>query len=476
MTNSLMVTRRHFLTSAMSSGAALALLAACGGAATTPTAPTEAVKPVAPAAAAATKAPALAATTAPAISAPTTAAAPSVAKKSSKVNLQFLFADGPPQKDKLETIVENFKKKNPDAKVEVIWTPWGQFETKIIAMHTGGTPPDFHQIDDDAVPYFGMRGLTAPVDDILKQNNIDKNDYHKMIWNLTTVQGKIMAMTLALKPRAYIYNVEMFDKAGIKAPTTWADAWTSDQLLENAKKLTQGDVFGYSWDYWIWDSIPAMNNAEHFSPDYTQYLDPNYADQFQWIADLAYKQKVAPPYDMRQQVGELKLFTSQKLAIWNSGIWNTKDLNGAKELKWDVMPAVKITKEAKAEASLFTFAIAKATKDTEGTAAFASYFLSDESQQVLAMNGDLMPTKTSVQKSSAFLDPNRQPKNVNVWLESLDNQGRWPFLWNGIELRDQIKPMVDLIWAGQKPAKDALEMARPKLMDLLKDTREHPTK
>ncbi len=457
--------RRTFL-QAGATGTLGAVLAACSA----PAAPQSSAP-----APAATSGSAAAPATAP-TPAPTTAAVAGAtsnqAAKPTKVSLQFLYADGPPQKDKLELVVERFKAKNPGSEIENIWTPWGEFESKIITMHSGGTPPDFHQIDDDAVPFFAMRDLLLPVDAVLTDHQIDRKDYHPMIWDLTTVQGNVMALTLALKPRAYIYNVEMFEKAGITAPTTWSQAWSSDQLLENAKKLTQGDVFGYSWDYWIWDSIPAMNDGEHFPPDWSDYLEPRYADAYQWIADLAYKHKVAPPFDMRTQIGELKLFTGGKLAIWNTTVSNTKQLNEAQGLKWDVMPVAKILKSAKAESSLFTFAMAKATKDPAGTAAFASFFMGEEAQQILATGGDLMPSKTSVQQSKIFADPDRQPKNAKIWIESLDQQGRWPFLYNGIELRDRIKPMVDLIWAGQMPAKEALEQARPEVMALLKVTQE----
>ncbi len=397
--------------------------------------------------------------------------APTAARR--PATLDFLHADGPPQKEKLERIAEGFKAKNAGSQINVIYTPWGEFETKIVALHTAGTPPDFHQIDDDAVPFFAMRDLLLPADALLKEHAINRGDYHKMIWDLTTVQGKVMALTLALKPRAYLYNRDLFDQAGIKAPTTWAQAWSADQLQEHARKLTQGDVWGYMWDYWIWDSIPAMNGGDHFSPTWTEYLIPRYADAYQWIADLAYKQRVAPPPDVRRQPGgERQMFTNGKLAIWNTTISVARQLNDAKDLRWDVMPVAKLLQSAKAEASLFTFSMAKATKDPAGTAAFASYFMTDAAQEIMAEGGDLMPVKTSVQNSKAFLDPARQPQQAKVWIESLEHQGRWPFLYNGIELRDEVRPAVDLIWNGQAQAKEALEGVRPRIMELLKVSQE----
>jgi ABC-type glycerol-3-phosphate transport system substrate-binding protein len=200
--------RRAFLQVGSTSALGV-LLAACSA----PAAPQSSAPPPSAATAAAAPAATTAPAAKPAAAAPTTAAAaaPAAAAKPIKANLQFLFADGPPQKDKLESIVEKFKAKNPDAQVEVVWSPWGEFETKIVAMHSSGTPPDFHQIDDDAVPFFAMRDLLMPVDAVLKDHQVDQKEYHPMIWDLTTVQGKVMALTLALKPRAYIYNVDLFE-------------------------------------------------------------------------------------------------------------------------------------------------------------------------------------------------------------------------------------------------------------------------
>jgi len=97
------------------------------------------------------------------------------------VNVEFLHADGPPQKEKLERVVDAFKARNPGSQVNMVYTPWGEFETKIVSLHTAGTPPDFHQIDDDAVPFFAMRDLLLPVDPVLKDNAISKGEYHKMV-------------------------------------------------------------------------------------------------------------------------------------------------------------------------------------------------------------------------------------------------------------------------------------------------------
>jgi multiple sugar transport system substrate-binding protein len=387
--------------------------------------------------------------------------------------ISFLYADGPPTKEKLDAMVGAFMDSNPEVEVEIIWTPWstgGQagFEQKLPAMYAGGDAPDFHQIDDDYIPQFAFKGMLQPIDDLLDER-MEREEYPDLTWNLTTAMGnKIFAFVLALKPRLYFYNVDMFEEAGITAPTSWDDAWSSTQLLEAARALTHDDVFGFSWEYWVWNTFQDANdNCRFFSEDFTEYLLPDSPEPFQFIADLAYKEKVSPPYDVQTQVGNRSLFISKKLAIYSSGVWENRVLNEAEDLNFDVMPYAKIFDHALSEASLFTFALRQGAPSA--AVDFAIYTVGDEAQALLAEGGDLLPNKMSQWQGEAFTAAS-QPANKHLFADSISRQGRWPFLVNGAEIRSQIRPMVDLIWAGQETAAVALEQTRSKVMELLVET------
>jgi ABC-type glycerol-3-phosphate transport system substrate-binding protein len=392
--------------------------------------------------------------------------------------MSFLFADGPPMKDYLEALVKDFTTENPGVDIEVIWTPWGQFEPKIIAMHTGGVAPDLHQIDDDTIPFFASKGLISPMDDFLEREGIKKRDYSDIIWELTEFQGKSHAITLALKPRATIYNKKMFADAGLSAPTKWSDAWTADEFLTAAQKLVQksGNTitrYAWTWDYWCWDWIPYSNGGRFFSKDMTEYMfdDPESTEGLQFVADMAYKHDLAIPFATAREVGGNGLFTSEKIAMYQTGIWSVNTLRTEPDLDWDVMPHFKLFKKAGTECSLFTFAIPAASKNKDITYRFAKYLLDHKAQTEIAGSGRFMPTKKTAYEDPSFLQPDQKPAHSNIWVESLDHQGRWPFNVNGPQLRETIRPMVDVVWAGEATAAEALKKPEQEVESLLAELR-----
>jgi len=399
------------------------------------------------------------------------------AKVSGKI--QFLVADGPPMKDYLEALTKDFMKENPGVEVEMIWVPWGQFETKIIAMHTGGVAPDLHQVDDDTIPFFGRKGLVMPMGDLLATEGIKKEDYAKIVWDLTSVDGKIYAITLALKPRATVYNVKMFREAGISAPDKWANAWSADDFLTAAKKLVVKDATGkvsryaWMWDYWCWDWIPYSNGGSFFSQDMTTYTfdSPAVVEAMQYVADTAYKHGVAIPYATQKDVGGDSLFASEKIAMYQSGIWSVNVLRTKPNLEWDIMPHFKIFKSAGTECSLFTFAIPKTTKNKSATYRFAKFMLGQQAQTAIAGAGRFMPIKKTAYTDNSFLQPDQLPKRAKLWEESLEYQGRWPFNFNGPEMRETIKPNVDILWAGEITAAESLKKPKKDVEKQLTDLR-----
>jgi len=382
-------------------------------------------------------------------------------------------------KDYLEALTKEFMKQNPGVEVEMIWTPWGQFETKIIAMHTGGVAPDLHQVDDDTIPFFGNKGLVMPLDDFLASEGVNKDDYAKIIWDLTQLKGKTYAITLALKPRATVYNVKMFKDAGVAAPDKWTNAWSADDFVTAAKKLTVKDASGkttryaWMWDYWCWDWIPTSNGGSFFSSDLTTYTfdQPASTEPMQFVADLAYKQGLAVPYATAKDVGGDGLFASEKLAMYQSGIWSVNVLRTKPGLEWDIMPHFKIFNTAGTECSLFTFAIPTTTKNRAATYRFAKFLLGQQAQTAIAGGGRFMPTKKTASSDVSFLQPDQMPKHTNLWEESLAYQGRWPFNVNGPEMRSTIQPHVDVIWAGEAKAADSLKKPKKDVESQLADLR-----
>ena len=129
------------------------------------------------------------------------------------------------------------------------------------------------------------------------------------------------------------YNAELFDKAGVAYPN---ENWTWDDFLSAAQALTirEGDetvqwgtAWGYltAWDGGWWQLVWTRGGQvldTNFNPKH-MYLDsPEVIESWQWLQDLVYKWKVAPPpavTDMLSQAGgDLQ---SGKVAMVINGVW-----------------------------------------------------------------------------------------------------------------------------------------------------------
>ena len=142
--------------------------------------------------------------------------------------------------------------------------------TKIQASIVSGTGPDVYQLGTTFTPVaYATKGFVTLTDaDWNKIGGRARYNPQTLAMsgpNSTTQIG----IPLASRPYAMVYNTEMFKAAGITSPpTTW------DGLVEDAKKLTKGGVYGLAMDYadgydpwkYIW-SLSEQAGAPFVSAD-----------------------------------------------------------------------------------------------------------------------------------------------------------------------------------------------------------------
>ncbi len=173
-----------------------------------------------------------------------------------------------------------------------------------------------------------------------------------MTWN-----GKIWAAPLNESNCVLFYNKDMFKAAGFTAPTKLADAWTMDQLLAAAIKLTKKDASGNVKVYGIMPQMFSIDNRNEgmtytqmlwtwwfggdvISPDGSTtkgYFDsPASLKALHFYQDLFQKYKVAPAMPMTNG------FESERVAMWINGPWMVgewkKNFPDFYKSKWGAMP------------------------------------------------------------------------------------------------------------------------------------------
>src|SRR5438105_8430095 len=128
-------------------------------------------------------------------------------------------------------IARRFEAKNRGIKIEAEGLAWNDLEGKIMASLAAGAPPELSHGQPITCTALQSKGLLLPLDDVVKA--IDENNIWDQVKRVCRVDGKQYGLVHAAGTSLLIYRKDLAQKAGLKAPKTWAD------LIANAKALTQ---------------------------------------------------------------------------------------------------------------------------------------------------------------------------------------------------------------------------------------------
>ncbi|WP_205650651.1 ABC transporter substrate-binding protein [Actinoplanes solisilvae] len=139
----------------------------------------------------------------------------------------------------LKDVVAKFQEKYPKVKVDLVnaGTSDKQYTALQNAIAAGKGVPDVGQIEYYALPQFAIgKALTD-----LKGYGAEslKADFTPGPWNSVNSNGGIYGLPMDSGPMALFYNKDVFDKHGIKVPTTWTE------YLDAARKLHKADPKAY---------------------------------------------------------------------------------------------------------------------------------------------------------------------------------------------------------------------------------------
>ncbi|HUI69469.1 MAG TPA: extracellular solute-binding protein [Spirochaetia bacterium] len=239
--------------------------------------------------------------------------------------------------------------------VEFRTVPQNQYENKLKLMIAGGDVGDVICMDAPNIAYYASEGALEPLNSYWDKADFDDlvgSSKQAMTWN-----GKIWAAPLNESNCVLYYNKVMFKAAGLTPATKLANAWTLEQLLAAAIKLTKKDASGNVQVYGIMPQMFSIDNRNE-GMTYTQmlwtwwfggdiissdgsttkgYFDgPASLTALHFYQDLFQKYKVAPAMPMTNG------FESERVAMWINGTWMVgewkKNFPEFYKSKWGAMP------------------------------------------------------------------------------------------------------------------------------------------
>lgn len=318
------------------------------------------------------------------------------------VTISYAFWDKN-QEPGMRAMAEAFMAQNPDITVELQLSNWGDYWTKLEAATLGGNMPDVFWMHVTRFHKYAGAGKLMPLSGLIAADpQLDLANYPAGVSALYAAGGEQYGLPKDFDTIALVYNKELFDQAGLSYPD---ESWTWETLRETAAKLTDPEkgVYGYAAAVdrqEVYYNFLLQNDAPIILPGGKRsgFDSPEAIEAVQFLHDLIHKDKVSPTVQQMADTRPNIMFSSGKLAMYNTGAWNvswlSKNEEAARIADLAVLPM------GKRRATVYNGLANSAAADSrhpEAARRFLSFLGSHEAQLISAEEGAAIPAYKNTQ-------------------------------------------------------------------------------
>lgn len=367
-------------------------------------------------------------------------------KPEQKITLQFATWGSESELKILKPLLNEYKAENPDTIVELLHIPQNYFQ-KIHLLFASNTAPDVIFINNQYLPIYANAGVLEDLTPYSKELELE-NFYEKSIDSMKW-KNKIYAVPRDISNLVVYYNKDLFNKNNIKYPN---NNWNFNDFLNTAKRLTQNEVFGVSFDEEPLYYIQYMTSVGGWTKDDTQnYFKQNVLNSPQnkyglnFYADLRKKYHYAPRREDAGSATMAQMFLQGKIGMYISGRWMVPKIRQEAKFDWDIaeFPSGKTGGSIPLDAS--GWAISKNSKHKIQALSLIKFLSSEKSSQLFTSSGLIVPARKNVANSNIFLD-NKKPKNSIVFLKIIEKSIPTPVTINYREILDDLKIKTEYLF------------------------------
>ncbi len=400
--------------------------------------------------------------------------------KAGKVTLRLGYAGGLLSKDIMERVIDNFEKENPSIKVKMEFME-GSYYEKLQVQMAGKTAPDVIWVQDIRLPMFVAKGVFMDLNDFIhKDKGFNLSDYYPQTLQIYKYQGGLYAIPQNCAPLMFQYNMDIFDRLGIKYPDS---NWTWAEFLDIARRLTRDndgngriDQYGFTGA----GSVHAMAmlilqnggrllNIEKRTSTITM---PEAVEAVQFYVDLVRRYRVSPRQEETRDNPSWEMYYRGSIGITQFICPWAPEAIKYQKFRWDVVPVPR-GKNRKTVFFSDGFAIYKFTEHPEESWQFLKYLVGEEGQKMYCIEHKIFPTLRSVARSQDFLEPSVPPTDKKMLLEAMDHAEFLPILPEFIEIDIKvISKEMDLAFLGNQSVEDACRKIKEGIDELLRESEE----
>lgn len=334
-------------------------------------------------------------------------------------------------------MIEQYEDAYPDVEVEYIVVADSEFDTKLQTMIGAGECPDVFYCNIDNMMKYAATGNLLDLTDYYANNEIfEQSNVWQCLLDLYRFDGEnqgsgsIYAMPKDVSAFPVFYNKDLFEAAGITAPTA-EDPWDWNDYLEAAKLLTSGEgdekIYGtgsYSLESAVWSNGAEWVDQETLTQ--VQITDPAFTEALQWCADLYLVHGVCPSPAEQTALSDYDRFKQGKLAMVGAGTWSLADFWANCDFEWDVMPWPVSPNTGETaiwfgSAGLAVSATTQHPTEASNLCAFLAY--NEDAQRTAYTSGQAVPTLKDMAYGE-YAESGLKPDSKDVIWDMFENTAR----------------------------------------------------
>lgn len=378
-----------------------------------------------------------------------------------------------------------FHKENPDITVKVNVVPWAQYWDQLRTDVAGHTADDVFWVNDSSYSAYADSGSILNITDTLGAGA--SRGWEPSVVNQYTRDGSLWGVPQLYDAGiAVYYNRDLLDAAKVKPEELNTLKWSpteakEDTYLPMAKKLTL-DKAGVAAGAAGFDGSPVQfgtgltsdgqaillpfigsNGGVFQSDEKFAFTDPASAEAIGYVVNAITKEKVAPAITPGNTDTALQGFLEGKVAMYQSGVYNLKNVADGASFKWGI---ATLPEGPKGRVSVTNGIIAagNASVSAEKKPAvkkLLEWVGSEEGAAFLGSSGAAIPGVVSAQ--STFTDYwTDQGVDVEPFFSVIGNNDTIP-AFSGPRFSYGVaayQPIFDEIFSGKLELKDGLKKAQ----------------
>jgi multiple sugar transport system substrate-binding protein len=305
----------------------------------------------------------------------------------------FTWVGSPDEKAQWQAYVDGAKLVDPQVKVSFSGPAIGNYYTKLPTQLKGSDAPCIVTLQNGQVAPFAS--ALEPLDSLAKDAGVTFSDYNASMISQLSASGKVYALPYDAEPFVVFYNKKYFAQAGVADP---APDWTTKDFVAAAKATTRGGVYGFAIGQGIGavGNFMATNGESYVSKDGKADLsNKDLVARFQWLVDLATKDKVSKPLEASGGTfPDIDQFSNGQAAMFINGTWDL--LHEQQALGKDNVGIATIPADnGKPKGSIAGtgFGITKTCGDKKAAFTAISAMTSEKSQESVAKSRSQVPAR-----------------------------------------------------------------------------------